>query len=111
MILLLLMLPLCPRSNARNEKMSKPNIILFMADDLGIGDLGCYGNTTLRFANTFLVINVQDLFKWVIHHTSASMIPFPSNKQTKNLYTYHCTEKGLVREIVEQQNSKSTTTM
>ncbi|XP_045712115.1 arylsulfatase D-like [Phyllostomus hastatus] len=27
---------------------SKPNILLIMADDLGIGDLGCYGNRTLR---------------------------------------------------------------
>lgn len=25
-----------------------PNFLLIMADDLGIGDLGCYGNRTLR---------------------------------------------------------------
>uniref|UniRef100_A0ABM5FYN5 Steryl-sulfatase isoform X2 n=1 Tax=Pogona vitticeps TaxID=103695 RepID=A0ABM5FYN5_9SAUR len=51
MFLLLLMLYLCPTSNAINEKISEPNVILFMADDLGIGDLGCYGNTTLRTPN------------------------------------------------------------
>ena len=27
---------------------SRPNFVLLMADDLGIGDPGCYGNKTLR---------------------------------------------------------------
>lgn len=35
----------------QNLSKSRPNIVIFVADDLGIGDVGCYGNKTLRTPN------------------------------------------------------------
>lgn len=37
---------------AEEEQQRKPpNIVIFLADDVGIGDIGCYGNHTLPTPN------------------------------------------------------------
>ncbi|NWH95598.1 STS sulfatase, partial [Aegithalos caudatus] len=51
-LLLLLIICQCAINSNKTHSVSKPNMILLMADDLGIGDLGCYGNRTLRTPNT-----------------------------------------------------------
>lgn len=47
-ILVLLLLFLCETQSCAT---SRPNFVLLMADDLGIGDPGCYGNKTLRLGD------------------------------------------------------------
>ncbi|XP_076838468.1 steryl-sulfatase [Brachyhypopomus gauderio] len=60
---------------ASSQGASKPNFVLMMVDDLGIGDLGCYGNTTLKTPNIDRL--AQDGVK-LTQHLAASPLCTPS---------------------------------
>lgn len=47
-VLLLLALLATLPSLARAQPDARPDIVLFLADDLGVGDLGCYGQTRMQ---------------------------------------------------------------
>ncbi|MCA9124370.1 MAG: arylsulfatase [Planctomycetaceae bacterium] len=46
--LVLLLAPRAASHAAEGSRASKPNIIYILADDLGIGDIGCYGQRLLK---------------------------------------------------------------
>ncbi len=50
-LLLLTILPLCLVSSAKADTKAPPNFVIIYADDMGYGDLGCYGNRTIRTPN------------------------------------------------------------
>ncbi|XP_053313345.1 arylsulfatase D-like [Spea bombifrons] len=54
---------------------SRPNFVLLMADDLGIGDIGCFGNGTIRTPNIDKL--AQEGAK-LTHHIAAAPICTPS---------------------------------
>lgn len=72
LVLLLLLLEI---SSVSLQESSKPSFVLLMIDDLGIGDLGCYGNTTLRTPNIDQL--AQEGVK-LTHHIAAAPLCTPS---------------------------------
>jgi arylsulfatase len=54
---------------------AKPNIIYILGDDLGIGELGCYGQTKIRTPNIDLLAKQGMLFS---RHYSGSTVCAPS---------------------------------
>ncbi len=57
-----------------SQKADKPNIIIFYADDLGYGDVSCYGATRLKTPNIDRLAN-QGLRFTNAHCTSATSTP------------------------------------
>ena len=50
--LLLLFLPIIVKIlNTESASTDKPNFVVFIVDDLGIGDIGCFGNDTIKTPN------------------------------------------------------------
>uniref|UniRef100_A0A674HB63 Steroid sulfatase n=1 Tax=Taeniopygia guttata TaxID=59729 RepID=A0A674HB63_TAEGU len=81
-LLLLLIICQCAINSIKTCSVSKPNIILLMADDLGVGDLGCYGNRTLRKDNNLVETpNIDRLVEegvTLTQHIAASPLCTPS---------------------------------
>ena len=72
--LALLLLTGCISENKIKEKV-KPNIIFILVDDLGYGDLGCYGQELIETPNIDALASAGILFT---QHYSGSPVCAPS---------------------------------
>jgi len=82
----------CGLSAARRGRGGKPNIIFIMADDLGYGDLGCYGQKKIKTANLDRMAREGMRFS---QHYSGSTVCAPSRcSLMTGKHTGHCYIRG-----------------
>lgn len=69
LFLLILSINLASCSTAKNDNNKKPNIIYILADDLGYGELACYGQTKIETPNIDKL--AQDGIRFTQHYSGA----------------------------------------
>ncbi|MBN1361834.1 MAG: arylsulfatase [Sedimentisphaerales bacterium] len=83
-----------PKKNLR-APAAPPNIIFVLADDLGYGDLGCYGQQTIRTPN---IDRMAAEGMIVTNHYAGSTVCAPSRcALMTGLHTGHCLIRGNAR--------------
>lgn len=93
-LILFMSMTACQNSkNSSNSKsIEKPNIIYILADDLGYGDLGCYGQTKIETPNLDKMAAEGMLFT---QHYSGSTVCAPSRAVLMTgLHTGHSVVRG-----------------
>lgn len=79
-----LLLPASAASqNKQNDKDKHPNVIVILADDIGYGDLGCYGEPTIQTPN------VDKLASTGVRFTDAHSVAATSTPSRYSLLTGH----------------------
>ena len=82
----------CNQNFFLNKKHLKPNIIYILADDLGYGDLGCYGQKKVKTPNLDKMAAQGMRFT---QHYSGSTVCAPSRcALMTGLHTGHCQVRG-----------------
>ncbi|QDU78341.1 Arylsulfatase [Polystyrenella longa] len=97
LLLLVLILPVVSSDSlqsAEKQHAEKPNVIFIMADDLGYGDLGCYGQQVIQTPNIDKLAKEGMLFE---QYYSGSTVCAPSRcVLMTGLHTGHCHIRGNV---------------
>ena len=73
--------------NEENQKV-KPNVIFILADDMGIGDLGCYGQKLFKTPNIDYL--ASEGIRFTNHYTGAPVCAPSRCTLLTGLHTGHC---------------------
>lgn len=79
-------------SAAAAEPARKPNIVLILADDLGWGDLGCYGQTKIKTPNLDRL--AQDGIRFTQAYAGSTVCAPSRCALMTGLHTGHCRTRG-----------------
>ena len=93
----LLLLPACQSNVKKDTATQKPNIIYILADDLGYGDLGCYGQEKISTPN---IDNMAENGLLFTQHYAGSTVCAPSRS---SLLSGHHTGHTYIRGNKEVQ--------
>jgi len=80
---------------ARAATDTKPNIIFILADDLGYGDLGCYGQKRIKTPN--LDRMAAEGMRFTQHYAGSTVCAPSRCTLMTGLHTGHCTVRGNAR--------------
>jgi arylsulfatase A-like enzyme len=75
--------------------VKKPNIIFILADDLGYGDLGCYGQKRIKTSN--LDKMAQEGMRFTQHYAGSTVCAPSRCVLMTGLHTGHCLVRGNAR--------------
>jgi len=88
-----LLMPSCASfTQAAGKQKKKPNIIFILADDLGYGDLGCYGQDTIKTPN--LDQMAAEGMRFTDHYAGSTVCAPSRCTLMTGLHTGHCWIRG-----------------
>ena len=82
----------CNQNFFLNKKHRKPNIIYILADDLGYGDLGCYGQKKVKTPN--LDKMAAEGMRFTQHYAGSTVCAPSRCAIMTGLHTGHCYIRG-----------------
>lgn len=90
-------------SACRFGRRRKPNVILILADDLGYGDLGCYGQQQIETPN--LDRMAREGMRFTQFYAGSTVCAPSRCSLLTGKHTGHCTVRGNINVLMEQDEA------